>query len=468
MAPITYLWGPIVSYNVVAIASPALTAWSCYWLCRYITKARWASILAGTTYGFGTYEITKLFGDMHMFLIFFPPLAALCILRLIDGSKPKWAMTAALTVVLLAQMFTSPEVLFTMTVLAAVSILLAIALGSRELRLRIRAILPLVVLAYLITAVLSSWYIVALLQAPAYSTNLGPVDFPTSLLAFVIPSPITWVGGSTFLHLTNRFAGNTVERVAYLGLPLIMIIGHFGYTQRKQRLTWFLSALLLVTVLWVLANPLYILGTATIWMPFALVQHLPGFDEAWPDRIGAYIELLAAIILALWLATPTKRVVVRWACALLAMVCVLPNLVHPSKFNSSTWTNPVFFKTNLYKRYIRPGEIVLPIEWGWQSESTVWQAEDHMYYRIAGVNFNVFLPSSWRTHTGWDLRMDTPSADDGPGLKRLIIDHRVGALVVERSEARRWRKPVLGTGLQPTATVGGVTIYDIPSSWYRG
>lgn len=468
MAPITYLWGPIVAYNVVTIVSPALTSFSCYWLCRYITKARWASILAGTTYGFGTYEITKLAGDEHMFLIFCPPLAALCILRLIDGHPRRWAMTAALTLVLLAQMFISPEVFFTMAVLVAVALLLAMALGRADIRRRIRATLPLVAVAYAITALLSSWYVIDLLQAPAYATNVGPNSYPTDLLAFIVPSPITWLGGATFLHVTSRFAGATVETAAYLGLPLLIIIGHFVYTRRKQRLTWFLAVMLIATALWVLAHPLFILGKpSSIWMPFALVQHLPGFDQAWPDRIGAYVELLGAVILALWVSSPTKRAVVRWSAALLAMACVLPNLIHPSNYNSSTWTNPAFFKTKMYRRYIRSGEIILPITWGVKSESTVWQAEDHMYYKIAGVNFNLVLPASWDTQTGDDLRSDTPAADDGPGLKALIIAHHVGALVVQQSEASHWRAPVRGTGLRPTATVGGVTIYDIPASWYH-
>jgi len=119
VAPITYLWGPFVAYNLVAILAPVTAAWSAYWLCRHITNAPWASILAGVTYGFGTYETTQLFGDLHLFLIFCPPLAVLCVLRVLEGRSSKRATVTVLSAILLAQMFISPEVLFTLSVVGA-------------------------------------------------------------------------------------------------------------------------------------------------------------------------------------------------------------------------------------------------------------------------------------------------------------------------------------------------------------
>ena len=38
LAPVTLLFGPIFSYNVLAISSPALAAFTAYLLCRRITK----------------------------------------------------------------------------------------------------------------------------------------------------------------------------------------------------------------------------------------------------------------------------------------------------------------------------------------------------------------------------------------------------------------------------------------------
>ena len=37
-APLTALAGPLWSYNLLAIAAPALTAWTAYLLCRHLTR----------------------------------------------------------------------------------------------------------------------------------------------------------------------------------------------------------------------------------------------------------------------------------------------------------------------------------------------------------------------------------------------------------------------------------------------
>lgn len=46
-APITLIGGPALAYNVVAIALPALAAWTAYFLCRYLTGSFWPSLVGG-------------------------------------------------------------------------------------------------------------------------------------------------------------------------------------------------------------------------------------------------------------------------------------------------------------------------------------------------------------------------------------------------------------------------------------
>ena len=49
----------------------------------------------------------------------------------------------------------------------------------------------------------------------------------------------------------------------------------------------------------------------------------------------------------------------------------------------------------------------------------------------------------------------------------MIIERHVSDVIVQRSEAERWGAVLRGAGLHVTATVGGVTVYRIPSSWLR-
>ncbi len=55
-SPVTYSLGPVVSYNLLALSAPALSAWSAYCLCAHITRRFLPSFAGGYLYGFSSYE----------------------------------------------------------------------------------------------------------------------------------------------------------------------------------------------------------------------------------------------------------------------------------------------------------------------------------------------------------------------------------------------------------------------------
>ena len=62
MWPVTAAFGPLVSYNVLAILSPALSALTAYLLCRRLTGDREASLVGGFLFGFNSYELQPASG----------------------------------------------------------------------------------------------------------------------------------------------------------------------------------------------------------------------------------------------------------------------------------------------------------------------------------------------------------------------------------------------------------------------
>ena len=46
-APITLIFGPVVSYNILAIAGPALSAWTAYILCDCLVERFWPALFGG-------------------------------------------------------------------------------------------------------------------------------------------------------------------------------------------------------------------------------------------------------------------------------------------------------------------------------------------------------------------------------------------------------------------------------------
>ncbi|HEX3802550.1 MAG TPA: hypothetical protein VHV75_06905 [Solirubrobacteraceae bacterium] len=462
LAPVTGLWSAVVSYNVATILAPVTASWSAFLLCRYITKSPWAAILVGVSYGFSTYQAAELGGHLVLGVIFCPPLVALCVLKALDGVLSKRRTVIELAVLLLVQEFISTEVLTTMTVVGALCLLFAFCFASKEGRSRILAVLPLIVAAYGIMLVLSSWYVYELLKAPAYAKNVGFYGYPTDLLSFFTPNPPTWLGGQSFASVTGLYIGGTGETLSYVGLPMILIALHFTFTRWSTRAAKILAGTLVMTILWILGGHLVVAGRWTIWLPYSLIGRLPVFNEVMQGRVALELSLLCAVVLAMWLVRPGRRTVVRWCLAVLAVACVVPDFLVHAGF---VWTNPTFFRTNMYKHYLRPGETIMPITWGGFSESPMWQGEDNFYWNMANGYFVYPPPAGWNNKLTADLWADVPTAGDGALLRQFVIQRHVSDVVVQQSELQKWAPTIRQSGLRATATVGGVTIYHVPASW---
>ncbi len=397
-APITWIWGPLVSLDLAWIAAPVTAAWSAYWLCRYVTRARWASVVAGLAYGFGTYQVGQLNGHLHLVMIFCPPLVALTVLQFLNAAISRRRLVGQLLVLLLVQFGISIEVFFTMTVLGAVALALGWIFAGPDLRSRIHGAIVPICLAYAAVGLLMSWYILAVLHASAYAKDTG-VLFPTDALSLLTPMIYTWVGGNAFSHVTSMYVAGPGETDLYTGLPMVAILVYQLARRWDRRASRWIASLLLITLLWVLGTHLYVAGQKTIWLPYSLFIHLPGFDQVLQGRVAIYWALICAVVLAIWLAGPSSHLVARWIVGLLAVVFVLPNLASPGAGNAASWTNPTFFSAGTYKHYLRQGENVLPIRWGWLSESPMWQAETHMYFNLASGYFTTSIPPGWESRS---------------------------------------------------------------------
>jgi hypothetical protein len=468
LAPVTWLWGPLVSANVANLGAPVATGWATYHLCRYVSKDRMAALVGGVTVGFGTYVLLQMSAShIVVTIIIGPQFAAIAVLRYLDGAIGRRRVIAELTLCLIIQLFSSSEVFFTMTVFGAVLLVLGYAFGTRELRAGLRKLIVPILIAYGLTAVVSADYLYWILKAPKYAIGIGE-GWTTDLLSYVVPTTKTWIGGSSFSSVYGLFDGGA-ESDAYLGLPLLLITARWICTHWQLRVSRFLAAAFAVSVLWTLGGTLHLAGKPTIWLPYRLIAGLPLFNEVLQSRTAFYTELLTAVTLTLWLADRRERQgsrhrpFVKWIAGLTAAFFVFPNLVDINVGYESTRLTPAFFASDMYRNYIKPGARVFTINWGYTSPSLIWQAQDDMYYQLAGGYFTPNPPPDWEVSpTINDLWFNTPQPGDGAGLRSILIQRHVDDVVITPIALAQWQQVVRAAGLRRPVYVGGIYLYRKP------
>ena len=126
------------------------------------------------------------------------------------------------------------------------------------------------------------------------------------------------------------------ETDLYVGLPMVAILVYQLARRWDLRASRWMAPLLLITLLWILGPRLYVAGQKTIWLPYSVFIHLPGFEQVLQGRVAIYWALMCSVVLAIWLAGPSRHMVARWTVGLVAVALVLPDLASPGAGNAAS------------------------------------------------------------------------------------------------------------------------------------
>ncbi len=369
---------------------PALAAWTAYLLCRYLTGSIWAALVAGYLFGFSTAMLRQqLLGHLNLTGVFLLPLVALVVVRRVRGELSARGLALRLGALLAMQLGISTEVALTMTMALALALALAF-LFLHDSRPGIRASLPSIAAGYGVGAVLAAPFVVYALIGFVPSHFVSDVRvWVTDPLNFVVPNGVTLIGGSSFSSFAvNRTAGSS----AYLGLPTLLIVLAFAVRGRREPVTRFLVAGLLVAAVITLGATLQVDGHRLISLPWWLAaSHLPALGNVLPFRLATYVSLAAAVIVAFWIATTRGRVFARpYVLPALAVAALVPAVTQTSypTFHPSHPQRVAFFSDGLYKRCLRPQETVAIFPWN--GDSMLWQAEAGLRFRVAANGLQPF------------------------------------------------------------------------------
>jgi hypothetical protein len=100
--PITAIWGPVVSYNVILIFSFFASAVGAYLWVWHLTSCCSAGLVAGVIFAFLPYRFAHLPGHMELMSTQWIPLALFALERFIASRQVRWAIASGVSIALIA------------------------------------------------------------------------------------------------------------------------------------------------------------------------------------------------------------------------------------------------------------------------------------------------------------------------------------------------------------------------------
>lgn len=418
VTPITLLWGPIASYNVLMTSSLALSSTSAFFLIRRVTRWKYAAFIGGLTFGFSPYMIGQTASEhLHLCFIAIPPLIFLVLYELCTGHRGSPAKLGILLAALIVvQFFISTEVLATTGIVAVLALITTAVVCRHSVRARLPSLLKglawagglsLVLLAY------PAWFAIDGTGHVSGALQLVPQGYRADLLGTFVPNSVMLLSPHSLTRTSDHFTNSIYENGSYLGVPLVLV-SLVAVVRLRRR------AIVVITAITGAAALLLSLGGALVVskppqvssngnavgrvpLPEALFQHLPALSNLIPARFAAYVALAAAILLAIFLdevrtvlsarnrerALPVRGVSVL-APVLISMVCLIPIVPTAPLTTIGDLGVPLYFTSDAVNR-IPAGSVALlyPYPTEVVSRPQVWQATAGINFRVPGGYFLV-------------------------------------------------------------------------------
>ena len=294
MAPVTWLFGPVVAVNVILTASPVLSALAMFALVRRWVSWMPAACLAGLFYGFSPFVVNNL-GVAHVdfVMIAIPPLVVLCLDELLIRQQRRPAVVGIIMGLLIsAQFFVGVEILTLMIIEAAIGIVMIVVYTAvrnpATLRKHAGHAATGGVAAILTAAVLlalPAWFALAgpAHFSPVTHPGVQLTEYSASISDAVFASPV--VKTPQWQHIVGGYQGPALS-AQYFGLGVVLVCLAGLIVWWKDRLLWLFGVLSVVTLL---------LATSS----GAWLARFPLLKNAFPVHFVLFVYLAVAVVLAL-------------------------------------------------------------------------------------------------------------------------------------------------------------------------
>jgi hypothetical protein len=188
-------------------------------------------------------------------------------------------------------------------------------------------------------------------------------------------------------------------------------------------------------------------------------MRLPVVNDIVTVRLAMYAFLDLAIITSLWLSTTDWRFSFKLTVVVLIIVANAPNL------SSAFWNRPVdtplFFRTQLFHKYLSKSEVALVLPYRDNGNAMLWQAQTNMFFAMAG---GMAPPVESEDQYRWPIfaaLMKRSWIPDAPQqLKTFLLAHGVDVVIVADWDVATWRPLFNALGMAPIR-VDGVWLYRL-------
>jgi hypothetical protein len=493
MWPVTALFGVLVSYNVMLLLVPPLSAWAAFIAARRLTGRFWAALLAGAVYGFSPYELIHSWqGQPNLTVIALFPLMVYLVLRWWAGELRAVWYVIAMAAAMALEFYTFNEAFAEMTAVLAGGLLIGFAVAGPGARGAVVRLAWLTGIAFAWAVVLSAPYLFYSLRHDTGALTRQDPNFSLQMVRLIVPTSQQMFGVTPLIDYSDHLGRIGIDD--YVGIPLLVIPLLLLAVAWRSRLNRLL-AIGLVLALALGAGPTLVYDKGhRLSLPWAALWRLPLARSAEPSRFIVFVSLALALALALWLAPPKSRAegdpeteaqpeptarrrrrwamtAARWVIGLLAVAAVITDA--PTSYQAVTPVPPgqqapagmhpvnelpAFLTKGLYRQYLRPGEIVVILT-GRGNAGMEFQADANFYFRIAGGYINASLTPVDALPHPVTLIVD-PSKANVLAFKDYVKSAGVGAIIVEQAWEYPWSGNFAKIGMHATS-VGGVTIYPV-------